>query len=38
MYIETYSVIMDVRLMFLTLKIMFTKESTEGVEDGQNHA
>lgn len=38
MYIETYSVLMDIRLMFLTLKIMFTKESTEGVEDGQNHA
>ena len=38
MYIETYSVFMDIRLIFLTLKIMFTKESTEGVEDGQNHA
>lgn len=38
MYIENYSVLMDVRLMFLTLKIMFMKESTEGVEDGQNHA
>ena len=38
MYIESYSLLMDIRLMFLTLKIMFTKESTEGVEDGQNHA
>lgn len=38
MYIETYSLLSDIRLMFLTLKIMFTKESTEGVEDGQNHA
>ena len=38
MYIETYSVFLDIRLIFLTLKIMFTKESTEGVEDGQNHA
>ncbi|MFG6332353.1 MAG: sugar transferase [Lachnospiraceae bacterium] len=38
MYIETYSVLLDIRLMFLTLKIMFMKESTEGVEDGQNHA
>lgn len=38
MYIETYSVLMDIRLIFLTLKIMFMKESTEGVEDGQNHA
>jgi len=38
MYIETYSIFLDIRLMFLTLKIMFMKESTEGVEDGQNHA
>lgn len=38
MYIETYSLLLDIRLMFLTLKIMFMKESTEGVEDGQNHA
>ena len=38
MYIESYSVLLDIRLIFLTLKIMFTKESTEGVEDGQNHA
>lgn len=38
MYIETYSLLLDIRLMFLTLKIMFTRESTEGVEDGQNHA
>lgn len=38
MYIESYSLLLDIRLMFLTLKIMFMKESTEGVEDGQNHA
>lgn len=38
MYIESYSIWMDIRLIFLTLKIMFMKESTEGVEDGQNHA
>lgn len=38
MYIESYSIFMDIRLIFLTLKIMFMKESTEGVEDGQNHA
>lgn len=38
MYIETYSILLDIRLIFLTLKIMFMKESTEGVEDGQNHA
>ncbi|MDO4261039.1 MAG: sugar transferase [Eubacteriales bacterium] len=38
MYIESYSFLLDIRLIFLTLKIMFMKESTEGVEDGQNHA
>lgn len=38
MYIESYSVLLDIKLIFLTLKIMFTKESTEGVEEGQNHA
>lgn len=38
MYIESYSVLLDIRLIFLTLKIMFMKESTEGVEEGQNHA
>ncbi len=38
MYIESYSLFLDIRLIFLTLKIMFMKESTEGVEDGQNHA
>ena len=38
MYIESYSVLLDMKLIFLTLKIMFTKESTEGVEEGQNHA
>lgn len=38
MYIESYSILLDIRLIFLTLKIMFMKESTEGVEEGQNHA
>lgn len=38
MYIEHYSILLDIRLIFLTVKIMFMKESTEGVEEGQNHA
>lgn len=38
MYIESYSVLLDLQLIFLTLKIMFTKESTEGVDEGKNHA
>lgn len=32
MYIQNYSVIMDIRLMFMTVKIMFMKESTEGFD------
>ena len=31
-YIENYSLWMDVKLMFLTLKILLTPDSTEGVE------
>lgn len=38
MYIESYSILLDIKLIFLTLKVMFMKESTEGVEEGQNHA
>ena len=32
-YIEQYSIWLDIKLMILTLKILFTKESTEGTED-----
>ena len=31
MYIESYSVLQDLKLIFLTLKIMFIPESSEGV-------
>lgn len=34
-YIENYSVWLDLKLMLLTLKILFQAESTEGVEDSQ---
>ena len=30
-YIERYSLLLDIRLMFLTLPILFSRESTEGV-------
>lgn len=30
MYIQNYSVLLDLRLLFMTLKVMFIKESTEG--------
>ena len=31
-YVENYSVWLDIKLMLLTLKILFTPESTEGVD------
>ena len=34
-YIENYSMLMDIRIMFLTFKIIFKKESTEGVTDDE---
>ncbi len=32
MYIENYSLMLDIKLILLTLRIMFSKESTEGFE------
>lgn len=32
LYIENYSVLMDIRLIFQTVRILFSKESTEGFE------
>jgi lipopolysaccharide/colanic/teichoic acid biosynthesis glycosyltransferase len=34
-YIQDYSVWLDIRLMLLTLKILFTPDATEGVEENQ---
>ena len=34
-YIENYSLWMDIKLMLLTLKILFSAESTEGVDSKQ---
>jgi len=34
-YIENYSLWMDLKLMLLTLKIIFWPDSTEGVENEQ---
>ena len=33
MYIQNYSFALDLKLLFMTVKIMFMKESTEGFED-----
>lgn len=37
-YIENYSVWLDLKLMLLTLKILFKAESTEGIDSGQTTA
>ena len=34
-YIRNYSIILDFKLILMTPKIMFMKESTEGVKDEQ---
>lgn len=35
MYIQNYSVLMDLKLMLMTVKVMFMKESTEGFDENQ---
>ena len=37
-YIENYSIWLDLKLMLLTLKILFQAQSTEGVDAGQTTA
>lgn len=32
LYIENYSILMDIKLIFLTVRILFSKESTEGFD------
>lgn len=32
-YIENYSILLDIKLLFMTFKILFMKESTEGFEE-----
>ena len=35
-YIETYSLLQDIKLLILTFKILFMKESTEGFDSSAN--
>jgi len=35
MYIENYSVLMDIKLIILTLRIIFSKDSTEGIDKAE---
>ena len=36
MYIQNYSFLLDIKLLFMTIKIMFMKESTEGMDNNKN--
>lgn len=38
MYIENYSFRLDIKLILMTLKVLFMKDSTEGVAEGQTTA
>ena len=38
MYIGNYSILLDWKLLFMTIKILFLPESTEGIEDGARTA
>ncbi len=38
MYIQNFSLILDLKLMFLTVKTIFIPESTEGIESGATNA
>ena len=35
-YIETYSLLQDIKLLILTFKILFMRESTEGFDSSAN--
>lgn len=37
-YIENYTTWLDIKLMLLTLKVLFLPDSTEGIEEGQTTA
>lgn len=37
-YIENYSVLLDLKLILMTLRVVFQKETSEGVETHQNNA
>lgn len=37
-YVENASVFLDIQLILMTIRVVFTKDATEGVEEGQENA
>ena len=37
-YIENYSIFLDIKLILTTIRIMFSKDSTEGIDKAQENA
>ena len=37
MYIENYSLMLDIKLIILTLRIIFSKDSTEGIDKAEEN-
>ena len=37
-YVERGSILLDIKLILLTIKVVFMKDSTEGLEDGETTA
>lgn len=37
-YIESYSFLLDIKIMIMTIKILFIPESTQGIDEGQQNA
>lgn len=38
MYIQNYTLLLDIKLILMTIKILFVPESTEGIEEGKKNA
>ena len=37
MYIENYSLLLDIKLIIMTVRIMLSKESTEGIDKAEEN-
>lgn len=35
LYVDNFSIVLDIKIIFMTLKVIFQRESTEGIEEGK---